>query len=68
MIVRPTHLVEGEELGEGEGGLRVGSEEKPAVGWTVSRKDVGGWTYRELVERGVEGFGKWEGEKVTLTY
>jgi hypothetical protein len=40
-------------------------EEKPAIGYTISREDVGGWIFEEVVEKG----GKiWSGKCVTLTH
>lgn len=61
-IVRPTLLTDGEEKGADR--IKVGDESKPAMGFTVSRKDVGAWFYRELVAGDA---GRWAGEKVTLT-
>ena len=43
----------------------MGTEGSPAMGYTVSREDVGGWVFRECI-RG-EG-GRWKGEKVSLSY
>ena len=61
--VKPTLLTNGPELGSKQ--IRVGRKQKPAVGYTVSRKDVGAWIYRVvLLEDGKE----WEGEMVTITY
>ncbi|KAI9890752.1 MAG: hypothetical protein M1814_003682 [Vezdaea aestivalis] len=71
VVVRPSLLTDGEELGEGPGKLRVGWEGeggKVAIGYTVSRKDVGGWLYRSLVSKGKEGRTEWVGRRVTLTY
>lgn len=63
ITVKPTILTEGPELGKDV--LRVGRKQHPAVGYTVSKKDVGGWIHRAVVL----GIGKdWEGELVTLTY
>lgn len=60
--VRPTLLTDGAERGLEK--IRVGREAAPALGYTVSRRDVGLWIYRSVVEG--EGRG-WEGEMVSLT-
>ncbi|KAL4889546.1 hypothetical protein BDV59DRAFT_205216 [Aspergillus ambiguus] len=52
VIVRPSLLTDGEALGAEK--VRVGSEDEPAVGYTISRRDVGAWVFREVVE-GLEG-------------
>jgi hypothetical protein len=44
--------------------LRVGTEDHPAVGWTVSRADVGQWIFEEVLKAGGQ---KWFNQKVTLT-
>ncbi|KAK9318922.1 hypothetical protein V1517DRAFT_334223 [Lipomyces orientalis] len=44
--------------------LRVGVEEKPAVGYTIARADVGEWIFEELIKK--DG-GEWVGKSVTLT-
>ncbi|RKU44133.1 hypothetical protein DL546_004285 [Coniochaeta pulveracea] len=70
-LVRPSLLTDG---GEGAGKIRVGVEdvlagkvESTAVGYTVSRQDVGNWIYEECVQE--EGNGeKWVGKAVTLSY
>lgn len=62
VMVRPSLLTNGAALGEGS--VRVGREEKPAVGYTISREDVGKWIFDNFVR----GEGKWVGEKVSLTY
>lgn len=62
--VRPTLLSTGVEKGEGVGGIRVGRESEPEMGYVVSRKDVGLWIYNHVVE----GKGKgWEGDVASLT-
>ena len=61
--VKPTLLTNGPELGSDK--IRVGRKQKPAVGYTISRKDVGAWIFRVVLL----GDGKrWEGEMVTVTY
>ena len=59
-IVRPSLLTNGKAT---EGKVRAGTEAKPAIGYTISREDVGGWIYREVVVKGA-----WVGERVSLTY
>lgn len=59
-------MVEGEKGGEGAGleKVRVGMEKAPAIGYTISRAQVGEWIFEEIVKG---GGGKWVGEKVTIT-
>jgi len=61
--VKPTLLTGGPELGSEK--IRVGRKQKPAVGYTISKKDVGAWIYRVVVLGDGQG---WEGEMVTVTY
>lgn len=54
-VVRPSLLT------NGEGGLenvRVGLEETPAVGYTISRSQVGRWIFENLLSRQSEYVGK----------
>lgn len=54
-VVRPSLLT------NGEGGLedvRVGLEETPAVGYTISRSQVGRWIFENLLSRHSEYVGK----------
>ncbi|MCJ1282208.1 hypothetical protein MMC26_001531 [Xylographa opegraphella] len=60
-IVRPSLLVDWKEGAK----LRVGTEEEPTLGYTVSRQNVGRWIYEDVI---AEGGGKWSGKAVTLTY
>ena len=50
--------------------MRVGQESteavKPAVGYKISREDVGGWIFDELVHR--DGGEKFAGKMVSITY
>lgn len=62
VFVRPTLLTNGPALGPPK--LRVGTEPTPALGYTVSREDVGKWIFDELVAN--EGRDRWAGEKVSL--
>ncbi|MCJ1339795.1 hypothetical protein MMC09_005087 [Bachmanniomyces sp. S44760] len=69
VCVRASLLTNGPVLGTAR--IRVGNEADPAVGYTISREDVGGWIFGELVEgkrgRG-EGMGRGRGEMVSITY
>lgn len=67
LAVRPSLLVGTTDVHDARGldCVRVGTERKPAVGYTIKRADVGEWLYREVVEKGGVA---WRGEMVTLTY
>ncbi len=62
VIVRPTLLTNGAALGEGK--VRAGGGGAPAVGYTISRDDVGKWIFESFVKEGKA----WVGQKVSLTY
>lgn len=61
--VRPSLLTNGPVAGQPK--LKVGTVSKPAVGYSVSREDIGKWIFDELVAN--EGRDRWVGEKVSLT-
>lgn len=63
VIVRMSLLTNGKALGAGS--IRVGSEEKPAVGYTISREDAGLWIFDNLVQGDPQRFA---GKKPTVTY
>lgn len=63
VIPRPSALTNGRALGGSK--VRVGEEAKPAVGYTISRDDVGLWMFEHLVRGGGR---MWAGKKPTLTY
>ena len=65
VIVRPSLLVGG--AGRGGGGVRVGREDCPAVGYWICRDDVGGWVFENLL-RGDADEGGFVGVRVSLTY
>lgn len=64
VIVRPSLLTNGKALGGTK--IRTGTEERPAVGYTISREDVGRWMFENLV-RGDAG-ARYVGKKVIITY
>lgn len=45
---------------------RWNSKDGPALGYTIGRKDVGEFAFREIVEKNARG--EWAGQHVTLTY
>lgn len=64
VIVRSSLLTDGPALGKAT--VRVGSERKPAIGYTISREDVGQWVFENVIQD--ESRDRWAGEKVSLTY
>lgn len=64
VIVRASLLTNGPALGKEK--VRVGSEDRPAVGYTISREDVGQWVFENVIRD--EARDRWVGEKVSLTY
>ncbi|KAK9365037.1 hypothetical protein V1509DRAFT_634388 [Lipomyces kononenkoae] len=64
--VRASLLSGGVDYKSGKGWktLKVGTEEKPAVGYTIARADVGQWIFEELVKKDP---GEWAGKVATLT-
>lgn len=70
LTVRPSFLTNGERRGSGK--LRVGKEDaagaKPVVGYTISREDVGGWLFDEVIKGGNQRRQQWTGKMVTITY
>ncbi|KAM0749336.1 hypothetical protein T439DRAFT_327057 [Meredithblackwellia eburnea MCA 4105] len=60
-IVAATLLTSGAEKGLAK--VKVGTETAPAIGYSISRKDVGGWIWSEWA---VKGAGK--NERVSLTF
>ncbi|KAF9160010.1 hypothetical protein DFQ26_005982 [Actinomortierella ambigua] len=68
VVVRPS-LLTGDHLVHSKGrkgvkSLKVGSEDKPAIGYTIHRADVGEWIYEEVIRTGGSSV---VGQKVTLT-
>ncbi|KAI9849744.1 MAG: hypothetical protein M1838_006280 [Thelocarpon superellum] len=72
IVIRPSLLVGGAAKGLAK--IRVGWEEdggKPAIGYTVSRADVGKWIFEECLISGGKGVvdePRWEGKHISLTY
>lgn len=77
VLIRPPFLTDGEALGKEK--IKVGwewgiedddragkervKEPGPRIGWTISRKDLGAWTFENVVQEG-----GWEGRCVTMSY
>ncbi|KAF9426888.1 hypothetical protein BGZ76_002556, partial [Entomortierella beljakovae] len=66
IVVRPSLLTGDHDVKGGQGyqKLRVGQEDKPVLGYTIHRADVGQWIFEEVVKNGGE---QYFGQKVTLT-
>ena len=62
MLIRPSLLTDGREFGLES--IRVGMDSKPAIGYTISREDVGLWIFKNAVKQ------KWHGtqEPINITY
>ncbi|KFY15101.1 hypothetical protein V492_02229 [Pseudogymnoascus sp. VKM F-4246] len=72
VVIRPSFLTDGAVKGVAE--VKVGVEsakgvENLAVGYTISRGDVGNWIFEEVLkgEKGLKG-GKYENKLVALTH
>lgn len=65
MIVRPSFLTEGK--GDGLAKVKVGTEEKPAVGYVIARNDVGAWLFQHSVRNAMEADNEYLGKVVTIT-
>ncbi|KAF8942737.1 hypothetical protein BGZ47_006178 [Haplosporangium gracile] len=66
VIIRPSLLKGDQNVKGGKGWqkVKVGVEDKPAVGYTIHRADVGQWICEQIVKTGGESR---FGQKVTLT-
>lgn len=62
-IVRPSMLTDGEGVGLDK--IQVGVEDKPAVGYFITREDVGQWMFDVLVKPGLES--DYLGKAVSIT-
>ena len=69
VIVRASALTNG--IRKGLAKVRVGCEAEkagdkgPAIGYTISREDVGGFIFEEVIK---EQTGRYSGKKVSITY
>ena len=72
IAIRPSLLTDGKRLGLEK--VRVGTEGMeggeggPAVGYTISRADVGGWIYDKVICPGEEEREAWFDKMVSITY
>ena len=64
ITVRPSLLMNGKAKGREK--VRVGVEDKPAVGYAINRDDVGLWVFQYLVEG--DGAEKYQNSKPSVTY
>ncbi|KAG0295228.1 hypothetical protein BGZ98_001471, partial [Dissophora globulifera] len=66
IAVRPSLLMGDQNVKNGKGwkNLKVGQEDKPAIGYTVHRADVGEWIYEQIVKSGGDNL---LGQRITLT-
>ncbi|KAE8145291.1 hypothetical protein BDV25DRAFT_165002 [Aspergillus avenaceus] len=65
-IVRPSFFTDGE--GEGLAKIRDGREDRPAVGYTITRNDVGLWLFENFVRRPLHQENRFLGQAVTITF
>lgn len=63
IAVKPTLLMDGSSLGLDS--IRAGTEDEPAVGYTIRRQDVGEWMYANLIAK--EAPHAWLGKGISLT-
>ena len=68
VILRSSFLTDGKRLGTAKvrSGVESAEAAKPAVGYTISREDVGGWIFDEIVNG--DGEEKFAGKMVSITY
>ncbi|KAL2013565.1 hypothetical protein VTN00DRAFT_1090 [Thermoascus crustaceus] len=64
VIVRPSLLTDGPGLGVDK--IKAGTETRPAVGYTISRNDVGAWVFEKVIKNPEEE-SKFLGQIVTIT-
>ncbi|KAG0322690.1 hypothetical protein BGZ99_003183 [Dissophora globulifera] len=66
IVIRASLMTGDQDIKKGKGWqkLKVGREEKPALGYTVRRSDVGQWIFEQIIKK---GDGNWLGQKITLT-
>ncbi|KAG0052108.1 hypothetical protein BGZ83_002986 [Gryganskiella cystojenkinii] len=66
IVVRASLMTGDQDVKSGKGykKLKVGTEEKPALGYSIRRADVGEWIFAETIRTGGESY---YNQKVTLT-
>lgn len=65
VIVRPTLLTGDQNISSADQSkVKAGTEKNPAIGYTISRADVGQWIFDQVIN---VNSSNWVGEKVTLT-
>ncbi|GJJ76072.1 hypothetical protein EMPS_08431 [Entomortierella parvispora] len=66
IVIRASLLTGDQDVKGGKGWkkLKVGTEDKPAIGYTVRRQDVGEWIFQEIIKTGGESR---LGQRITLT-
>ncbi|KAE8351506.1 hypothetical protein BDV28DRAFT_136924 [Aspergillus coremiiformis] len=64
-LVRPSWFTDGEGVGMKK--IKAGTEDHPAVGYTISRNDVGLWIFENLVRRPVQLDNPYIGRPTTIT-
>ncbi|MCJ1323612.1 hypothetical protein MMC10_000273 [Thelotrema lepadinum] len=62
-VVKPSMLTDSTSVGIS--GIRSGTEDAPAVGYTISREDVGLWIWEELLKGDAS---TWKNQRPTITY
>jgi hypothetical protein len=65
IIIRPSFLTDGK--GNGLTNIKVGAEDKPAVGYVISRNEVGAWLFQNSVRHGLREENPYLGKIVTIT-
>ncbi|KAI9868758.1 MAG: hypothetical protein M1813_004609, partial [Trichoglossum hirsutum] len=66
IVVRASLLTDGPRKGD-EAVRASGDDQNPAVGYTISREDVGAWIFGHVVENKNRAQ-EWGGKRVTITY
>ncbi|KAM3414543.1 hypothetical protein BST61_g9702 [Cercospora zeina] len=64
VLVKPSLLTDGQALGLGK--VRVGTEDRPEIGNTIRREDVGRFMFERLVKEDVKA--EWMNTSLTITY
>lgn len=66
VTVKPSLLMDGE--GKGLASVRWGVDEKPAIGYTIQRGDVGRFIFERIVREDWVGKEGWRNKSVSITY